>query len=204
MYNLNMKKIYLLVFIILITTGAGYEGKLPDLEADMSYKIKYETIQNTPFKKQKDSVIKETDLKKVPTENKEYVDIIIKKDRTPEYFKDIQPVIELLEKFKNYIEDDVNTQMFNACANSYIDYASYIQLKYKNRHERYYASYRAITGIIEDTRNAAQLRAEAAEYKKFLPYSGAGEKYTKQNLDESSKILLKKIYDTLYVLKNLD
>lgn len=199
-----MKKIFILLFVIFITTGAGYEGKLPDLESDMSYKIKYETIQNTPFKKQKDSTVKETDLKKVPKDNKEYVDIIIKKDRTPEYFKDIQPVIELLEKFKNYIEDDVNTQMFNACANSYIDYAGYIQHKYEKRHERYYASYRAIIGIVDDTRNAAQLRAEAAAYKKYLPYSGAGEKYTKEHLDESSKNLLKKIYDTLYVLKNLD
>ena len=199
-----MKKIIFLFILIFVTTGAGYEGILPDLEADMAYKIKHETVRHTPFKKQKDNVIKETDLKKVPADNKEYVDIIIKKDRTPEYFKDIQPVIELLEKFKNYIEDDVNTQMFNACANYYIDYAEYIQLKYKNRHEKYYTSYRAITGIIEDTRKAAILRAEAAAYKKYLPYSGEGAKYTKENLDKSSKDLLKKIYDTLYVLKNLD
>ena len=199
-----MKKIFLLLLIILLTTAAGYEGKLPDIEADMAYKIKKQTVKHTPFNKTKDSQINKSDLKKIPSENKEYVDIVVKKDRTSEYVKDIQYVITVLEKFKNYIEDDVNIQMFNACANSYIDYAYFIQKKYQNRHEKYYASYRAITGIIEDTRQAAKLRAEAAAYTKYLPYSGEGGKYTKENLDANSKELLKKIYDTLFVLKNLD
>jgi len=203
MYNLSMKKILLLFFIIILTAGAGYEGKLPDLETDMSYKIKKQTVKHTPFNKS-DKEVKESELKKVPRENKEYVDIIIKKDRTSEYVKDIQPVIAVLEKFKNYVEDGVNVQMFNACASSYIDHAYYIQLKYKDRPERYYASYRAITGIIEDTRQAATLRAEAVTYSKYLPYSDEGKKYSKESLDENSKALLKKIYDTLFVLKNLD
>ena len=204
MYNNTMKKIFVLIFIILFTTGAGYEGKLPDLETDMAYKIKTKKIEHAPFPNAKKGNIKEKELVKVPRENKEYVDIIIKKDRTSEYVKDIQPVIEVLEKFKNYIEDDVSVQMFNACANSYIDYAYFIQTKYQSRPERYYASYRAITGIIEDTRDAATLRAESVAYKKYLPYSAEGQKYSKESLDANGKILLKKIYDTLFVLKNLD
>lgn len=199
-----MKKIFVLIFIILFTAGAGYEGKLPDLETDMAYKIKTKKIEHAPFPNAKKGNIKEKELVKVPRENKEFVDIIIKKDRTSEYVKDIQPVIEVLEKFKNYIEDDVSVQMFNACASSYIDYAYFIQTKYQSRPERYYASYRAITGIIEDTRDAATLRAESVAYKKYLPYSAEGQKYSKESLDANGKILLKKIYDTLFVLKNLD
>lgn len=199
-----MKKILVLCFIVFFTTGAGYEGKLPDLEADMAYKIKTKKVKTTPFAKPKEGQPQKQELIKVPRENKEYVDIIIKKDRTSEYVKDIQPVIAVLEKFKNYIEDDVNVQMFNACASSYIDYAYFIQTKYKDRPEKYYASYRAITGIIEDTRTAATLRAEAVAYKKYMPYSAEGQKYSKESLDENSKYLLKKIYDTLFVLKNLD
>ena len=199
-----MKKIFLLLLIILLTTAAGYEGILPDIQSAMSYKVKKQTVKQTPFNNTKGEEVKQKDLKKIPKENKEYVDIVVKKDKTSEYVKDIQYVITVLEKFKNYIEDGVNVQMFNACANSYIDYAYYIQMKYKNRHEKYYASYRAITGIIEDTRNAAKLRAEAAAYTKYLPYSGEGEKYSKENIDKNSQELLKKIYDTLFVLKNLD
>ncbi len=200
MYNLYMKKIFVIFFIAVMTCGAGYEGALPDLEADMSYKIKSKTVKYPPVRTSE----KDVSLEQVPRENKEYVDIIIKKSRTAEYVNDIQPVISLLEKFKSYIEDERNIQMFNAVASNYIDHAYYIQNKYSTRPERYYASYRAMVALAQDTRVSAMLKSESIVYTKYLPYSDDGKKYSKDNLKADNDKLLKKIYDTLYILKNLD
>lgn len=194
-----MKRIFGLILIVILTCGAGYEGTLPDLDAEMSYKIKTKVAKPVYQKPSKEPVLQE-----VPRENKEYVDIIIKKSRTSEYVKDIQPVITLLEKFKTYIEDDKDIQMFNAIASNYIDHAYYIQTKYAKRPERYYASYRSVTALAEDAKEAATLRAEGVVYTRYMPYSDEGQRYTKENLKANSDALLKKIYDTLYVLKNLD
>ena len=194
-----MKRIFVLFFMVLLTCGAGYEGSLPDLDSGMSYKIKSKTVKPYYQINKQEPILKE-----IPRTNKEYVDIIVKKSRTSEYVKDIQPIIDLLEKFKNYIEDGKNIQMFNAVASNYIDHAYYIQKKYYNRPEHHYASYRALVSLAEDARSAASLKAEGVVYTKYLPYSAEGQKYGKDNLNAIDEQILKKIYDTLYVLKNLD
>ena len=192
--------VFFIFFAWLITTGAGYEGTLPDLEAEMSYKVKSQKVKHTPVKaSEKDPV-----LQPVPRENKEYVDIIIKKSRTAEYVKDIQVIIPLLDKFKSYIEDEKNIQMFNAIASNYLDHAYYIQRKYANRPEKNYASYRALVLLAEDAKESASFKSESLVYTRYLPYSDEGQKYSKANLRSNNEQLLKKIYDTLYVLKNLD
>lgn len=196
-----MKKIFLFLIIVLLTTGAGYEGTLPDLESEMSYKIKSQKVRHLPLQT---GETEPKELQEIPKTNKEYVDIIVKKSRTSEYVKDIQPVITLLDKFKSYIEDERDIQMFNAIASNYIDHAYAIQRKYCNRPEHHYASYRAMMALAEDAKNVASFKSESLIYSSYLPYSAEGQKYSKENIDASSKELLKKIYDTLYVLKNLD
>ncbi len=196
-----MKKIFAIITVAILTMGAGYEGTLPDLESEMSYKIKSKKIKYPPLKT---SDKEPKRLQKVPKEDKEYVDIIIKKGRTAEYVKDIQPIITLLEKFKSYIEDEKNIQMFNAIASNYIDHAYFIQKKYANRPERFYASYRAMISLAEEARQLAFLKSEGLVYTKYMPYSDEGDTYSPANIRNQSDKLLKQIYDTLYVLKNLD
>lgn len=196
-----MKKIFAIFIIAILTMGAGYEGTLPDLESEMSYKIKSKKVNYPPLKTS-DKAPKR--LQKIPKEDKEYVDIIVKKGRTAEYVKDIQPVITLLEKFKTYIEDEKNIQLFNAIASNYIDHAYYIQNKYANRPERFYASYRAMVYLAEEARQVASLKSEGLVYTRYMPYSDDGDTYSPANLRRESDKLLKQIYDTLYVLKNLD
>lgn len=196
-----MKKIFAIITVAILTMGAGYEGTLPDLESEMSYKIKSKKIKYPPLKT---SDKEPKRLQKVPKEDKEYVDIIIKKGRTAEYVKDIQPIITLLEKFKTYIEDEKNIQMFNAIASNYIDHAYFIQKKYANRPERFYASYRAMISLAEEARQLASLKSEGLVYTKYMPYSDEGDTYSASNIRSQSDKLLKQIYDTLYVLKNLD
>jgi hypothetical protein len=195
-----MKKIFALFIISILTMGAGYEGTLPDLESEMSYKLKSKKVKYPPLKQSDE----EPKLQKVPKEDKDYVDIIVKKNRTAEYIKDIQPIITLLEKFKTYIEDEQNIQMFNAIASNYIDHAYYIKNKYANRPEHFYVSYRAMVALAEETRNLAMLKSEGLVYTRYVPYSADGQKYSPANMKTYSDKLLKQIYETLYVLKNLD
>ncbi len=196
-----MKKIFAIFITAILTMGAGYEGTLPDLESEMSYKIKSKKVKYPPLKTSDKDPKK---LQKVPKEDKEYVDIIIKKGRTAEYVKDIQPVITLLEKFKTYIEDEKNIQLFNAIASNYIDHAYYIQNKYANRPEHFYASYRAMMALAEEARLLASMKSEGLVYTKYMPYSDEGDTYSPANIRKETDKLLKDIYDTLYVLKNLD
>ncbi|MCR5261228.1 MAG: hypothetical protein K6C94_05265 [Candidatus Gastranaerophilales bacterium] len=197
----KIKRIFLLLLTVVLTAGAGYQGTLPDLESEMGYKIQSQKVKHQPVQTGDKEPAK---LQEVPRTNKEYVDIIIKKSRTSEYVKDIQQVITILDKFKNYIEDDRNIQMFNAVASNYIDHAYAIQKKYANRPERHYASYRAMMSLAETARESAMLKSEGVVYTKYLPYSEEGEKYSKANIRANNEALLKQIYDTLYVLKNLD
>lgn len=195
-----MKKILPLILIVILTCGAGYEGALPNLEDSMGYKIKSKKVKYPPVM----TTDKDIKLEKVPRENKEYVDIIIKKSRTAEYIKDVQPIMELLEKFKSYVEDDKSVQMFNAIASNYIDHATFLQKKYANRPEKHYASYRAIVSLAENARSSAILRAESVIYTKYLPYSDEGQKYDATSIKSDGEALAKKIYETIYILKNLD
>lgn len=195
-----MKKIFTVICSVFLTAGAGYEGLLPDLEADMSYKIKSKAPKYSPVRVS-DKVSK---LQEIPREDKDYVDIIVKKNRTSEYVKDIQPIIALLEKFKTYVEDEKSVQMYNAIASNYIDHAYCIQKKYANRPEHFYASYRALMSLAEAAAKSAVVKAESSVYVNYLPYSQEGEKYTKGNIREIDKNILKQIYDTIYILKNLD
>lgn len=196
-----MKRVFLLFLIVVLTTGAGYQGTLPDLESEMSYKIKSQKVKHSPVQTGDKEPQK---LQEIPRTNKEYVDIIVKKSRTSEYVNDIQKVITILDKFKNYIEDDRNIQMFNAVASNYIDHAYAIQKKYYNRPERNYASYRAMINLAEAAKESAMLKSEGVVYTKYLPYSEEGQKYSQANIRANNEALLKQIYDTLYVLKNLD
>ncbi|MBQ2645367.1 hypothetical protein IJG14_07345 [bacterium] len=196
-----MKRVFSLLIITILTSGAGYKGTLPDLENEMSYKIKSQKVKHQPIQTGDNEP---SELQEVPKTNKEYVDIIIKKSRTSEYVKDIQPIILILDKFKSYIEDEKDIQMFNAIASNYIDHAYAIQLKYAQRPERHYASYRALISLAESAKESAMLKSESLIYTKYMPYSDNGQKYSQSNIRNNNEVLLKKIYDTLYVLKNLD
>ena len=99
-----MKKILLsfsLLIIVLITTGAGYVGTLPNIEAEFSYLRKDISEKTTaPFSVEELDKQNAEKLKPIPRDNDSYVDIIIKKDKTPQYFKDVNSVIIILEKLR--------------------------------------------------------------------------------------------------------
>ena len=105
-----MKKIlsvFILLFASLITTGAGYMGTLPNIDAEFQY-LKEEVSDKTqaPFSVEELDEQNAKELKPIPRENDDYVDIIIKKDKTSKYMNDVSKVIAILHKLRQCITNN--------------------------------------------------------------------------------------------------
>lgn len=113
-----MKKIFLsaIVFLIsIMTSGAGYMGTLPDVEAEFNYLRKEKTEKAMPvYTIDELDKQNENELRPVPREDENYVDIIIKKDKTSKYLTDVNSVILILEKLRKCLNTDGDIQKFNA------------------------------------------------------------------------------------------
>lgn len=203
-----MKKISLIVLILIcciMTMGAGYVGTLPNIEAEFSY-LKKETSEKT----QAPYTIEELDnnnvqkLKPIPRENDTYVDIIIKKDKTTEYLKDVNSIILILEKLRVCLNTNQDIQKFNAIVSNLIDNVEYVRIEYKDKAESNYLSYRQLIQLSHQARDAANFRTQGLSYEKYLPYTSEKNIYTKEALTEKLDSLLNSVNETLFILKNLD
>ncbi len=203
-----MKKILisaLLICIVLTTTGAGYMGTLPDVEAEFSYLRKEKTEKAMPvYSIEELDKQNENELKNIPRENEQYVDIIIKKDKTSAYIKDVNSVILILEKLRKCLNTDGDIQKFNAIVSNLIDNVYYIQEEYKDKPESNYLSYSRLITLSHEARETANFRMQGNLSENYLPYTSKGNIHTKENLDAKMQTLLNNVNETLFVLKNLE
>lgn len=203
-----MKKILisaLLICIVLTTTGAGYMGTLPDVEAEFSYLRKEKTEKAMPvYSIEELDKQNENELKNIPRENEQYVDIIIKKDKTSAYIKDVNSVILILEKLRKCLNTDGDIQKFNAIVSNLIDNVYYIQEEYKDKPESNYLSYSKLIVLSQQARETANFRMQGNLSENYLPYTSKGNIHTKENLDAKMQTLLNNVNETLFVLKNLE
>lgn len=208
-YNKCMKKILSvisLIFIVIITTGAGYVGTLPDVEAEFSYLKKQGSSEQSmaPFSIEELDKQNEKELKPIPRDNDNYVDIIIKKDKTTKYLNDVNSVIMILEKLRVCLNTDQNIQRFNAIISNLIDNIEYIRVEYSNKPESNYLSYSRLLNISAEAREVASFRMQGAASEKYLPYTSEQNIYTKETLQNKMDSLLNNVNETLFVLKNLE
>lgn len=190
---------------IIFTTGAGYVGTLPDIESEFGYLRKdVEEKTQAPMDVPALSPEQENQLKELPRTNAQYVNIMIQKDKTSEYEKDVNQIILILQKLQKVIYLNHDIQKFNAVVSNYIDHAAYLKKKYSDKKESNYLSYKQILTFSNQARNVAILWSESIEYQSFLPYSTPNNKYTKENLNINMMNLQKSLEDTLYILKKLE
>ncbi len=203
-----MKKIlavFLLCLIVLTTTGAGYVGTLPNIEAEFSYlKKEHSEKSMAPFSVEELDKQNEAKLKPIPRENDNYVDIIIKKDKTTKYLKDVNSVIIILEKLRKCLNTNQNIQMFNAIVSNLIDNIEYVKEEYKDKPESNYLSYNRLITISNEARETASFRTKGLAAQKYLPYTSKDNVYTKENLDKKLESLLINVNETIFILKNLE
>lgn len=199
-----MKKIFskTLLFLIITTTccGSGYKGTLPDISASFVTQRKDLKSNTRPIFNTKN---KNTDeLKKAPKENPQYIDIILKKDKSSPYLNDLNDVIAILEKMKKCIDSNGNVQKFNAIASSIIDHADYMAEKYAESPERYYISFVKLQNIAAEARNLATLRCESQVYIKYLTYQGDGQVYSKDSINQQIQLFKEQLETTIRILKD--
>lgn len=201
-YNQDMKRIIPILLCVFITTGAGYNGTLPNIEAEFAYKKTAPETSAPPFTPNEKA--DNSDLKPIPRDNKSYLEIIIKKDKSSQYLNDTNNIILILEKLQRCIRQKQDIQKFNAIISNLIDNIELIKTQYQGKPEGNYISYKNLMALSVQARNVAVLRTESLVYTKYLPYSSSGAVYKPQNVEKQVNNLLRSVDQTLYVLKNLD
>lgn len=207
-YNKNMKRFFTVLILLIttvITSGAGYMGTLPNIEAEFSYLRKEASEKSmAPFSIEELDKQNEKNLRPIPRDNDNYVDIIIKKDKNTQYFSDINTVIIILEKLRKCLNTNQDIQKFNAIVSNLIDNVEYIKQEYKDKPESNYLSYNRLITISAQARDAATFRTRGLASQKYLPYTSSENIYTKKNLESKLESLLVSVNETIFILKNLE
>lgn len=193
------------MFVVIITTGAGYVGTLPDIDSEFAY-LRKKTPQKAqaPFSVNELDKKNEQNLKPIPRDDDAYVDIIVKKDKATKYLKDVNGVIVVLEKLRKCLNTNQDIQMFNAIVSNFIDNVEYIRNEYKGKTEENYLSYNRLIWMSSQAREVANFRTQGYARMKYHPYSSDENIYTQENLDEKLENLLNNVNETLFILKNLE
>ncbi len=203
-----MYKIFGIIFLIsvvFITTGAGYMGTLPDIESEFSY-LKKETTEKSsaPYSIKELDKQNEQQLKPIPRDDENYVDIIIKKDKTTKYINDTNSVIIILEKLRVCLNTNQDIQKFNAIVSNLIDNIDYIEREYRDKPESNYLSYSRLINLSLEARETANFRMQALNSQSYIPYTSKNNIYTKEAIDTKLESLLNNVSDTIFILKNLE
>lgn len=203
-----MKKFFTVVallIVVVLTTGAGYVGTLPNIEAEFNHLKKQSSEKSmAPYTVEQLDKINEERLKPIPREDDAYVDIIIKKDKTTKYLKDVNHVIIILEKLRKCLNTNQDIQKFNAIVANLIDNVEYIRLEYKDKPESNYLSYNRLLVISQNSREVANFRTQGYANQKYMPYTSQNNIYTKEALDSKLQTLLNEVNETIFILKNLE
>lgn len=195
----------ILILPVITTTGAGYVGTLPDIEADFSYMRKEKNEEAaSPYSVEELDKQNEQKLKPIPRDDDTYVDIIIKRDKTSKYTNDLNSVITILEKLRKCLNTNQDIQMFNAIVSNLIDHIEYIRTEYKDKPESNYLSYNKLLELSSEARETASFRMNGQTILKYKPYTMEDNIYTKENLEEKLESLLNNVTDTIFILKNLE
>lgn len=196
-----MKRILPILFFALICSGAGFKGSLPQIEPQFEY-IRSEPKMTQPMFNANDELDMPPNYIKNPRENKTYIDLILKKDKTSPYLNDLNDIIPILEKMQKCIEQQGNVQKFNAIASSIIDHADYLNEKYAYKPEKYYISFKKMQELAAQARAVATLRCEAQIYLKYLTYQNEGQVYSKENIQRQVNYFSQELNATLQLLRD--
>ncbi len=188
-----------------MTTGAGYVGTLPNVEAEFNHLKKQSSEKSmAPYTIEQLDKQNEQKLKPIPREDDSYVDIIIKKDKTTKYLKDVNQVIIILEKLRKCLNTNQDIQKFNAIVSNLIDNVEYIKAEYRDKPESNYLSYNRLQVVSQQARETANFRTQGYANQKYMPYSSENNAYTKEALDNKLEALLVEVNETIFILKNLE
>ena len=181
--------------------GKGYLGTLPNITKQ------YETTepaQGTPVFDKTQQFHSSNELKPIPREDPSFVNIILKPNKTSQYVNDLNEFILMLEKIYDSIENREDVQKFAAKVYFFNKNAEYFRDKYANKPESYFISYQKLLELSLRANTISNLRVEAEKYKPYLAYSGAGQIYNSENIDQQLEYLKNEIESVIVVLKEAE
>ena len=145
-----------------------------------------------------------SELKPVPRDNPAFINIISKKDKTPQYVIDANELIPIIEKLVDCIEEDGNVQLFVTRANVLFMNIEHLQAKYNGQPESYYESFKKLLEIKQFAKSLAQLRREAVTYQRYMAYQTSGSIYNPENINQQLQYLLDELNTAIIMLKQED
>ena len=178
--------------------GKGYAGTLPNLKQNI--KPKQDKVSTPIFESQR-SFGDPADLKPVPKDNPAFINIISKKDKTPEYLIDANEIIPIIEKLADCIEDEGSVQLFVTRANVLAMNIDHLMKKYEGQPESYYESFKKLVEVNGYVKSVLQLRKEAVTYQKYLAYQTTGSIYNPENINQQLQYLLEELNVAVLMLK---
>lgn len=208
-----MKKIWILFIIFLLVQPAGfafgyknqelyenqgYVGTLPDVTKSFH---PFEPTQVKPTFEKTKKFNSENELKPIPRDNPAFVNIILKQDKSSPYLNDINEFIAMLEKIYDSIETNENVQIFASRVYFFTKNADYLRDKYYGKPESSYISFQKLMDLSLQAFTVSQLRTEAEKYSPYLAYTGAGQIYNENNINEQIQYLKDEIEQTIVILK---
>ena len=188
-----------------MTTGAGYMGTLPNIEAEFQH-LKKQVSEKTqaPFSVLDLDKQNEKQLKPIPRENDDYVDIIVKKDKTSKYMNDVHKIVTILEKLRSCLNNKQDIQKFNAIVSNFIDHVEHLRVEYQDKPEHLFISYSKLIALSNEAREVATFRMQGIFNEKYLPYTAQDNIYTKENLEAKLDKLLNDVSDMIFIINNLE
>lgn len=208
-----MKKLWITVLILSLTPLAtpaftyknqdifenqGYVGTLPDVTKSFHPS---EPSQVKPTFEKTKKFNSDNDIKPVPRDNPAFVNIILKQDKSSPYLNDVNEFIAMLEKIYDSIEDNENIQLFASRVYFFTKNADFFRDKYEGKPESSYISFQKIMDVSLHANTVSQLRSEAEKYSPYLAYTGAGQIYNENNINEQLEYLKNEIEETIVILK---
>lgn len=181
--------------------GKGYAGTLPDLKKNAPQK---QQKVATPIFESQRGFDDPSELKPVPRDNPAFINIISKKDKTPQYVIDANELIPIIEKLVDCIEEDGNVQLFVTRANVLFMNIEHLQAKYNGQPESYYESFKKLLEIKQFAKSLAQLRREAVTYQRYMAYQTSGSIYNPENINQQLQYLLDELNTAIIMLKQED
>ena len=185
------------------TNDKGYYGRLPNINGEFGEERKSKETQSPVILNEDSFNINSKDMKEAPLNNTQYIDVIVKKGTTSDFVNDINELVPILQKLRACIEQEMDIQKFNAIVSNYIDNVAYIQNKYKNKPELYYASFERAADTAKYLKKVAITRTEAQTYNKYLGYYEVDGVYSPENIKRLLEGSLTEIEDTLTAIKEV-
>ncbi|MDD3014627.1 MAG: hypothetical protein PHC34_13075 [Candidatus Gastranaerophilales bacterium] len=198
----NLVKLSIIFFAAIFSCSYGYSGNLPKLGESVK---PIDNIRNNEVNISNPVKAEPPLIEPLAPKNfsDAYSNIIIRQGKYSNYLKDMDQIIPLLESMKQLIEDknNINIQLFCAKSNTINLYISDLIKKYENKPEKYYESYKQLTGINKSLVEIANYWQKSIKYKKIIRGSSndriTDDKIIQKKLDS----VLKSIITALDILK---